>query len=64
VPATKFLLVQTLVVFAIVLGGVWFATQWVAMQLGFQPRLGSAWFHGASPADVLPLASLSMVVCV
>jgi type IV secretion system protein VirD4 len=31
-------------VFAIVIGGVWFATQWVAMQLGFQPRLGSPWF--------------------
>ena len=43
-PATKFLLTQTLVVFAMVLGGVWLATQWVASQLGFQPRLGGAWF--------------------
>jgi type IV secretion system protein VirD4 len=35
---------QILIVFVIVIGGVWFATEWIAAQLDFQPRLGSAWF--------------------
>ena len=35
---------QVLIVFAIVIGGTWFATQWTAAHLGFQPRLGHPWF--------------------
>ena len=41
---TKLLIGQILVVFAIVIAGVWAATQWTAAQLGFQPQLGEAWF--------------------
>ena len=41
---TKLLLGQILVVFAIVIAGVWFATEWCAAQLGFQARLGAPWF--------------------
>ena len=41
---TKLLIGQVLVVFAIVIGGLWFATQWSAAMLGHQPRLGAAWF--------------------
>ena len=40
---TKFLIGQILLVFGIVIGAVWFSTQWVAGQLGHQPRLGPAW---------------------
>ena len=35
---------QILIVFGIVLSGLWFATQWTASQLGFQLRLGAPWF--------------------
>ena len=41
---TKLLVGQILVVFAIVIAGVWAATQWCAAQLGYQPQLGPAWF--------------------
>jgi len=41
---TKLLVGQILIVFAIVILGVWFATQWVAVELGYQARLGSPWF--------------------
>ena len=41
---TKLLLGQILIVFAIVIAGVWFATEWCAALLGFQVRLGAAWF--------------------
>jgi type IV secretion system protein VirD4 len=44
-PATKILWSQILAVFAIVLGAVWSATQWVAWRLAFQPELGRPWFH-------------------
>ncbi|MFG1260556.1 conjugal transfer protein TraG [Xanthobacter flavus] len=42
---TKVLIGQMLIVFAIVLAGTWAATQWVALQLGFQQRLGAPWFR-------------------
>ncbi|MDE2166244.1 MAG: conjugal transfer protein TraG [Alphaproteobacteria bacterium] len=42
---TKFLIGQILIVFAIVTAGVWFATEWCAAALGFQPRLGAPWFE-------------------
>ncbi len=41
---TKLLLGQIAIVFAVVIGGVWFATQWTAAELGYQWRLGLPWF--------------------
>jgi len=41
---TRLLIGQALLVFAIVIGGVWAATQWTAAALGHQPRLGAPWF--------------------
>ena len=41
---TKLLIGQVLVVFAIVIAGVWFATEWCAAELEFQSQLGSPWF--------------------
>ena len=41
---TKLLIGQIVVVFAIVIAGVWAATQWAAAMLAYQPRLGLAWF--------------------
>ncbi|AUN32717.1 conjugal transfer protein TraG [Niveispirillum cyanobacteriorum] len=40
---TKLLIGQILVVFAIVILGVWAATQWAAAMLGNQAQLGPAW---------------------
>ena len=41
---TKLLIGQILIVLAIVLAGVWAATQWAAAMLAYQPQLGPAWF--------------------
>jgi len=41
---TKLLLGQILIVFAVVIGGLWLATQWAAAELAYQPRLGPPWF--------------------
>jgi type IV secretion system protein VirD4 len=38
---TKLLIGQILIVFAIVILGVWAATQWAAAMLGYQPELGT-----------------------
>lgn len=43
--ATTVLYGQVLVVLAITLSGVWGATQWTAAALGYQARLGAAWFE-------------------
>ena len=40
---TKILLGQMLTVFAIVILGLWAATQWTAHALAYQPELGAAW---------------------
>ena len=40
---TRLLIGQILIVFAIVLAGVWIATEWAAAALGFQPELGRPW---------------------
>ena len=45
---TKFLIGQIVVVFAIVIVGVWAATQMAAAHLGYQPRLGAPWFTALS----------------
>ncbi|KQX19185.1 MULTISPECIES: conjugal transfer protein TraG [unclassified Sphingomonas] len=42
---TKLLIGQILIVFAIVIAGVWIATQWAAAALAYQPQLGSPWFE-------------------
>lgn len=42
---TKLLVGQIALVFAIVITGLWFATEWCAGQLDFQPRLGQPWFE-------------------
>ena len=59
---TKVLVVQILVVFAVVIGGLWVATQWTAAQLGYQPQLGAPWFDALRLAGLLPLALLRVVV--
>jgi type IV secretion system protein VirD4 len=41
---TRLLLGQILVVLAMMMLGVWAATQWAAAMLGHQPRLGGPWF--------------------
>ena len=41
---TKLLLGTIFSVLAIAVGGVWFATEWAAWHLGFQPQLGAPWF--------------------
>jgi len=42
---TKLLIGQILIVFAIVVLGIWFATQWAADALAYQAELGAPWFH-------------------
>jgi len=41
---TKLLIGQIAIVFAIVILGVWAATQWCADMLGYQAQLGNPWF--------------------
>lgn len=41
---TGILFGQIFVVLGVALSGVWSATQWTAHALGYQPRLGAAWF--------------------
>lgn len=41
---TKLLIGQIALVFAIVILGVWAATQWTAVMLGYQAQLGTPWF--------------------
>ena len=45
VTPTKLLVGQVLIVFAIMLLGVWAATEWAAAMLAYQPQLGPCWFH-------------------
>jgi type IV secretion system protein VirD4 len=42
---TKLLIGQIILVFAIMIAGVWAATQWLAAMLAYQPELGPPWFH-------------------
>ena len=44
---TKLLIGQILIVFAIMMLGVWASTQWAAAMLGYQTQLGVAWFRFA-----------------
>ena len=45
---TKLLIGQILIVFAIVIAGVWDATQWAAAELGYQAQLGAPWVVNAT----------------
>ena len=40
---TKLLIGQMIAVLAIILGGIWAATQWAAASLQYQPELGAPW---------------------
>ena len=51
---TRLLIGQIFLVFAIVIGAVWFATQWTAAELGYQARLGPAWFEFGGYPVYLP----------
>ncbi len=42
---TKLLIGQILVVFMIVIASIWFATQWAAAELAYQPELGAPWLR-------------------
>ena len=42
---TKLLIGQVLIVFAIMVLGVWASAQWAASMLAYQPELGRAWFE-------------------
>jgi type IV secretion system protein VirD4 len=53
---TKLLIGQILIVFAIVLLGLWAATQWAAAMLAYQPRLGPSWFSFAGVPVYRPWA--------
>ena len=53
---TKLLIGQIFVVFAIVVSGVWVATQWCAAALGYQSQLGDAWFMFARTPVYRPWA--------
>jgi type IV secretion system protein VirD4 len=48
VTPTKLLIGQMLIVLAIIVLGVWAATQWAAAMLGYQTELGAPWFRLAS----------------
>jgi type IV secretion system protein VirD4 len=54
--ATKLLWGQILAVLLIVLATLWIATEWTALQLGFQPQLGPPWFELAGTPVYSPLA--------
>lgn len=51
---TKLLIGQILIVFSIVIAGVWGSTEWCAWQLGFQDGLGAPWLVVFSMPVYLP----------
>lgn len=54
--ATRILWGQIIAVFAVVLTGLWGATQWTAATLGFQSALGTPWFWLGSYPVYMPLS--------
>jgi hypothetical protein len=48
---TRLLIGQILIVFAIVVLGLWAATQWAASMLAYQPQLGRPWFILGCPGS-------------
>ena len=59
---TKLLIGQILIVFAIVIAGVWIATQWAAAMLAYQPELGAPWFIVGGAAGLSALGAVRLVV--
>ncbi|WP_232491751.1 conjugal transfer protein TraG [Novosphingobium kaempferiae] len=53
---TKLLIGQFVVVLAIIVAGIWFATQWAASALAYQPELGAPWGHIAGIPVYAPWA--------
>ena len=53
---TKLLIGQILIVFGIIVLGVWAATQWAAAMLAYQPELGAPWFFLCDVAVYQPWA--------
>src|SRR3546814_11196171 len=51
---TKLLVGQIFVVFAIVILGLWAATQWAASMLGYQAQLGAPWTIAFDPPIYRP----------
>ena len=51
---SKLLYGQIVLTFAIIIGAVWGATQWAAHMLGYQARLGPAWFEIADYPVYIP----------
>ena len=51
---TRLLIGQILVVFAIVIAGVWAATQWCAAALGYAAAYEAAYGEAESVADLVP----------
>jgi type IV secretion system protein VirD4 len=43
--ATGILIGQVVIVCGVAVAGIWIATQWTAAHLGYQSRLGAAWFE-------------------
>ena len=59
---TKILIGQIIVVFAVVIGAVWGATQWTAVTLGHDPWLGAPWKTVARNQNLSSMALVPMVV--
>jgi len=59
---TKVLVGQ--VVLGIVIGGVWFATEWTAARLAFQPGLGPASEQSKRTSPGLPLTICNRLVTI
>lgn len=51
---TRILIWQIAIVFLLIFGALWCATQWVAAELGHQSRLGPPWFMVAGTPIYLP----------
>jgi len=56
VTPTKLLVGQILIVFALVVAGIWCATQWAAARLAYQPELGAPWLIIGHTPIYLPWA--------
>jgi len=55
---TKLLIGQILIVFAIVIAGVWAATQWAAFELGYQVQTRRALGGPVRGSGLFPLAAV------
>ncbi len=51
---SKILIGQVFIVLIIIIAATWFATQWAAAQLGYQPALGRPWLFAGDTPVYLP----------